>query len=141
MQIENPFDRTNLPHAPPDSSTDEEMVDYQSNQPHPRTIADIQRRLSTHLQIEQPDQNAVQQLAPLLQQAMQAPPKTPATTIEYVEIDYSLLARHLQVTYLHDTNLSERDVHQIRFVLSVYGDRDNLSADLTHDVCSQIVLF
>ena len=27
MQIDNPFDRTNLPHAPPDSSTDEEMVD------------------------------------------------------------------------------------------------------------------
>ena len=72
------------------------------NVPQPRTIVDIQRRLSTHLHVEDPDPAAVQgvqALAPLFQQAMQTEPKTPPITMaEFVAIDYSQLTRHLQET-------------------------------------------
>ena len=93
--------------------------------------------------IEPEDQEMATNLPqPINQQATQTKPKTPPITMaEFVQIDYSQLARYLQDTYLHDINLSERDVNQIRFVLSVYQDRDNLSTELIHDVCSQVVLF
>jgi hypothetical protein len=48
---------------------------------------------------------------------------------------------HLKDNYITSNKLSERDIHQIRFVLAVYDDRANISDKPYHDCISQVIMF
>jgi hypothetical protein len=62
-------------------------------------------------------------------------------TTDLTETRIDKMYTHLVSTYINDPAFSERDVYQLRFVLSMYEERQNISQDGLRDVQSQIALF
>jgi hypothetical protein len=93
------------------------------------------------------DMPGIDALAALLQTTLQTAvhskpsahqPFTPDQVNSMPIKDY---VNHLRDNYVTSTKLSDRDIHQLRFIIAVYDDRANISDKLYHDCISQVILF
>jgi hypothetical protein len=93
------------------------------------------------------DMPGIDALAALLQTTLQtAIHSKPSTNVPYTPDQVNSMpikdyVNHLRDNYIISNKLSERDIHQIRFVLAVYDDRANISDKLYHDCVSQVIMF
>jgi len=93
------------------------------------------------------DMPGIDALAALLQTTLQTAIHTkPSSNNAYTPDQVNNMpikdyVNHLRDYYITSNKLSERDIHQIRFVLAVYDDRANISDKLYHDCVSQVIMF
>ena len=93
------------------------------------------------------DMPGIDALAALLQTTLQSAIHTkPSNHVAYTPDQVNNMpikdyVNHLRDNYIISNKLTERDIHQIRFIIAVYDDRANISDKLYHDCVSQVILF
>jgi hypothetical protein len=65
----------------------------------------------------------VQLLTTSLQTAIHQAPSKALTVNQLNQLPIEDMAKHLEATYIISPSLSERDIHQIRFILHMYKHR------------------